>query len=214
MSNLKHLSSPRHRSNRPAGPRHRQHHARTTKGNILMNAVSDLIRKDPFGILWLILIFLAASTAKWWYISTEMIDAKNCVICVVAIAIAIAILVSILLTVFWIFSSDQGAIGIGFYFTMGALGILCSLIHYKLTHIIVSKLYYAGKLTWLEDQSGELLDQFVPHLSGLYLSTLMLYLAIRMVFASGSGSRLAIISLSVVLLGVSAVLLLLGIKLY
>jgi len=198
------------RANPSSHPRHTQR-ARSRRGN--QNTVFGILSRDPFGVLWVTLMFTAVLVVKWWYVSPLYATADNCLLCLVGVSAVLAAVCSFLPLAFWIAWSDRAPIGMGFYFALIGIGLLVAGLFHKLTVIIITKLYFAGTLSWSETQANELLDQVIHHNSGFFLATLMAYIAIRMPLVRNISNKLPVIGASVALLGCSAILILLGMKL-
>ena len=192
-------------------PRHSQRARSRGRGN--QNTVLGILTRDPFGILWVTLLFTAVLIAKWWFVSPIYASADNCLLCVVAISAVIAAICSFLPMAFWIAWTDRAPIGMGFYFSLIGVGLLVTGLYHKLSAIVISKLYFAGTLSWAESQATELLDQVVHHNSGFFLAVLMAYIAIRMPLVRSIPNKLPVIGASLALLGCSSLLILLGMKL-
>lgn len=190
---------PRNRARAHGRPRH--------------NTVGSLLTRDPFGVLWVTLLFVAVLIGKWWFITPQYAVADNCLLCVVVIDAIVAVLCGLLLMAFWIAWTDRAEIGMGFYFALITIGLLATALYHKLTAIITSKLYFAGSLSWNDTQANELLDQVIHHNSGFFLAILMAYIAIRMPLVRSIPNKWPVIGTSLALLGCTALLLLLGVTL-
>jgi len=191
---------------------HPRNRARS-RGRGNQNTVLGILSRDPFGILWVTLLFVAALITKWWFISPIYASTDNCLLCVVAISGVMAALCAFLPMAFWIAWTDRAPIGMGFYFSLIGVGLLVAGLYHKLTAIVISKLYFAGTLTWSESQATELLDQVIHHNSGFYLAVMMAYIALRMPLVRSIPNKLPVIGASLALLGCSSILILLGMKL-
>ena len=193
-------------ADRPMRPSHRPRRNQ--------NTVSGIMQKDPFGILIFVILFAAALIVKWWVLSPSYVESGNCVACVVTASVVMAVLSSFLLMAFWIFWSDRFPLGMGFYFSLIGMGLVCALLYHKLSRIVISKLYYSGNLNWVEAQASDLLDQLVYHNAGLYLAVLVAYISIRMLFVRAIDNKLPVITTSLALLGTASLLLFIGLKMY
>lgn len=179
-----------------------------------MKAIADIFRMDTFGVILVMLIFLFVSIIRFWVLDPSLIYAGNCVPCVIAVVFFVAAFVSLLLTVFWQFWAARAPITMGFYFILGGLGVLCAMLVNKVAQAFVNTIYFKGFIDWQEDTVPVLLEQIVPHLTGLYLGSLMFYLALRMVLVKEIESRKVLALTSVIIAGASSGVLFLGIKMY
>jgi len=191
-------------------PRHPQR-GRARRGQ--PNTVFGILTRDPFGVLWVSLFFAAVLVVKWWVVSKLYVSPDNCLLCVVGISAFIATLCNFLPMAFWVAWSDRAPISMSFYFALVFVGLLVTGLYHKLSVIVISKLYFAGSLTWSDAQATELLDQVIHHNSGLYLAVLIAYIAIRMPLVGSINNKLPVIGASLALLGCSSILIVLGLKL-
>lgn len=187
-------------------PRHRHHHH--------PSASSSILSKDPFGLVWLGLLYLAVLVAKWWYISPDSQQDGNCVGCVVFITWFLSLLVSVLLSMFWIFWTEKSQKNNLFIFIINVIVILCTVIVYKFDLYVIAKLYYAGSLNWQEAQAQELFDSFVPHVVGLYMVTALIYSMLRVVVCRDLEEKFMTVGYGVVMILVTVPLVYIGLVMY
>jgi hypothetical protein len=178
------------------------------------SAVGGILQKDSFGVIWVALLFLFVGIIRFWVLDSSLIDAGNCLPCVLAVVLLISIFISLLLTGVWVFWAARAPITMGFYFILGGIGVLCAMLVNKISQAFVNILYQKGLITWQADSIELLHEQIVPHLTGLYLGSLMVFLAIRMLMVKEIQNRLALTLTSVSVAGSSAIVLFLGIKMY
>lgn len=169
---------------------------------------------DSFGVIWVMLLFLFISIIRFWVLDPSLIYADNCVPCVLAMVFFVAAFSSLLLSVFWVFWAARAPITMGFYFILGGLGVLCAMLVNKVSQAFVNTFYFKGLIRWQEDSVPVLLEQLVPHLTGLYLGSLMVFLAIRMAMVKDIETRKVLFLTSFIVAGTSSGVLFLGIKMY
>jgi len=142
----------------------------------------NVFSKDPFGVTWLALFFLAILITKWFILSPGNPEDGNCVGCVVAVLWVMAVLVSLLMGLFWIIWAQKFAKGASFVFFLVLFCLFSTALYYQFTDFVMRKLFYGGSLNWQEAQATYLLDEFVPHSVGLFLVSMVFYIAIRVIF--------------------------------
>ena len=140
------------------------------------------LSKDPYGLIWLSLIFLMVMVLKWWVISPENREAGNCVACVVAVIWLISVIVHLLLVFFWIGWSKKYEKGTVFVLLLSILCLVLAAVDYAAVHFAVGKLFFGGALNWQEAQASELIDIFIPHSIALLLISSITYSMIRIFF--------------------------------
>lgn len=139
----------------------------------------SLLSKDPYGLVWLSLIFLAVMVAKWWVISPEYRESGNCVACAVAVIWLISVIIHLLLVFFWIGWSKKYEKGTAFVLLLSILCLALAAIDYKVMQFAIGKLFYGGVLNWQEAQASELIDIFIPHSIALLLICSITYSMVR-----------------------------------
>lgn len=139
----------------------------------------SLLSKDPYGLIWLSLIFLAVMVIKWWLIDPAYREDGNCVACVVAVVWLLSVIIHLVLVLFWIGWSKKYKKGTAFVFFLSLLCLVLAAIDYEVVEFIVGKLYFGGALNWQETQASELIDVFIPHSIGLLLITSIFYSMLR-----------------------------------
>lgn len=142
----------------------------------------NILTKDPYGLVWLSLIFLAAMIVKWWVISPANPEDGNCVVCVVAVIWLLTIIVHLLMVFFWIGWSRKYEKGTVFVLLLCILCLVLAAIDYTIVQFVIGKLFYGGALNWQESQASELIDIFVPHSIGLLLISSITYSMLRVFF--------------------------------
>jgi len=177
-------------------------------------AGSSIFSKDPFGLVWLVLIYLCVMVAKWWFISPANADDNNCVACVVAVIWLIAIVVNLALVLFWIGWSKKYEKGLMFVFFLSLLCLILAGVDYYVVQFVVGKLFYGGVLNWQESQASELIDIFVPHSVGLLLVTSMFYSMLRVVVSRDLVEKPLVYTYAAILILTTGPLYLLGTLLY
>jgi hypothetical protein len=179
------------------------------------NPIVGFFSKDPFGVTWFTLLFVAALVTKWWYIGPPAISEQNCLACVTVLMVLIAVLVTSVITVFWIlWIAKRQKKNILFLFLIVLLILGCTALFDLASQQIFSQLYYRGFLPWQETDITYLLDDFLRHSAGLYLGVLMIYAMLRIAFDSGFSPRKYIIPINIIFIGVATFLMLVGIVLY
>lgn len=143
----------------------------------------NLLSKDPYGLIWLSLIFLVVMTVKWWLISPANPEDSNCVACVVVVVWLLSVLVHLLLVFFWIGWTKKYEKGVAFVFFLGLLCLLLAVIDYSVVQFSVGKLFYGGVLSWQEAQASYLIDIFIPHSVGLLLISSIFYSMLRVMIS-------------------------------
>ena len=179
------------------------------------NPVVGFFSKDPFGVTWFSLLYLALIITKWWYIAPPAIDNQNCLACVVAIVFVMAVTITLLLTAFWILwtsKRQKKALLFLFLICLGVIG--CTALLDVATQAVFGKLYYSGMLSWNAADLSFLLDDFLHHASGLYLGVLMVYSMLRIAISSEFEQRKFVIPINLFFAGVAGFLLFIGVKLY
>ncbi len=139
----------------------------------------NLLSKDPYGLIWLSILFLAVMILKWWVISPANKEDGNCVACVVAVIWLLSMIIHLLLVFFWIGWSSKYEKGIAFVFLLCLLCLVLAGIDYTVLQFVIGKLFYGGVLNWQEAQASELIDIFIPHSVGLLLITTIFYSMVR-----------------------------------
>jgi len=183
----------------------RRHHS-ASGGNILS--------KDPFGTTWFALLFLGMLIGKWFVLSPGNPDDNNCVGCVVAVLWTLGILVSVLASLFWILWAQKFEKGTSFVFFLSILGIFSSVIYYQFAEFVMGKLFYGGSLNWQDAHASYLLDELVPHSVGLFLVSMVIYAALRVVFCRDLVDKPLVYSFSAILLVAVTPITYLGLWLY
>jgi hypothetical protein len=143
----------------------------------------SLLSKDPFGLVWLSIIFLAVMIVKWWVLSPANAEEGNCVACVVAVIWLLAIATHLLLVFFWMGWSKKYEKGTAFVFFLSLLCLFLAAVDFHVVQFAVGKLFYGGVLNWQESQASYLIDIFIPHSVGLLLISSIFYSMLR-VFVS------------------------------
>jgi hypothetical protein len=177
--------------------------------------VVAFLKKDPFGVIWFALLFIAVMIAKWWYLQPPAISTDDCLVCVTALIVIMAIVITLLLTLFWIlWTAKRQKKNIVFLFLI-CLGVLgCTALLDFASQKLFGRLYYMGLLHWQAADITYLLDDFLRHSAGLYLGVLMAYAMARIAVDSGFEPRKYVIPINFVFIGVAAFLLLVGLVLY
>jgi len=178
------------------------------------STVSDILKKDVFGVIWVTLLFLFVTIIRFWVLDSSLIDQGNCLPCVLGAVLPISIFVSLILTGLWIFWAERAPITMGFYFILGGIGVLCAMLVNRVSQAFINILYQKGLVSWQADSIEILQQQIVPHLTGLYLGSLMFYVAIRMLMVKEIQARTPLVLTSISVAGASAIVLFLGIKMY
>jgi len=184
----------------------RRRHQSASGGNIFS--------KDPFGTIWLALVFLVMLIGKWFVLSPGDPQDSNCVGCVVAVLWIMAILVSALMSLFWILWIQKFEKGTSFVFFLSIFSVVSAVIYYEFAVFVMGKLFYGGSLNWQESQASFLLDEFVPHSVGLFLVSMVLYSAVRMLFCRDLVDKPLVYSFSAILIVAVAPITYLGLWLY
>ena len=149
----------------------------------------NLLSKDPYGLIWLSLIFLAAMVVKWWIISPANAEDGNCVACVVAVIWLLSVVIHLLLVFFWVGWSKKYEKGTVFVLLLSIVCLVLAAIDYKVVQFSVGKLFYGGVLNWQESQASELIDIFIPHSIGLLLISSIAYSMLRVFISRDLGEK-------------------------
>jgi hypothetical protein len=139
----------------------------------------SLLSKDPYGLIWLSLLFLIIMVVKWWVISPANKEDGNCVACVVAVIWLLSVIIHLLLVFFWVGWSSKYEKGAVFVFFLCVICVALAALDYAVIQFAVGKLFYGGVLNWQESQASELIDILIPHSVGLLLITSVFYSMIR-----------------------------------
>lgn len=186
--------------------------SRRRSGN---NPIVEFFSKDPFGVTWFTLLFIAVVVAKWWYIDPPAISEFSCLGCVVTVQVILAAFITGIISLFWIlWLGKRQKKNLLFLFLICILALGCTALLDFASREIFSQLYYRGFLRWEEADITYLLDDFLHHAAGLYLGVLMIYAQLRIAFDPGFSPRKYVIPINVAFIGVAAFLLLMGIVLY
>ena len=179
------------------------------------NPIVAFFSKDPFGVTWFALLFIAVLIAKWWYIAPPAISAQSCLGCVAAVLIVLSALVTFIISLFWmLWQAKRQKKNLLFLFLICLLVLVCTALLDFFSQEIFSQLYYRGFLRWQETDITYLLDDFLRHSAGLYLGVLMIYAMLRIAFDPGFSPRKYIIPINIAFILVAAFLLLMGVVLY
>ncbi|KPJ92570.1 MAG: hypothetical protein AMJ53_09090 [Gammaproteobacteria bacterium SG8_11] len=186
-----------------------------TRRRSASNPIVEFFSKDPFGVTWFTLLFIAVLIAKWWYIDPPAISAQSCLACVTALMVVFAIVVTLLISVFWIlWIAKRQKKNLLFLFLITVLILACTALFDFVSQEAFSQLYYRGFLPWHEMDVTYLLDDFLRHSAGLYLGVLVIYAMLRIAFDPGFAPRKYVIPINLAFIAVAAFLLLMGIMLY
>lgn len=175
---------------------------------------SGLLGKDPYGLVWLGLVYLAVLISKWWYFSPADPADNNCVACVVAVVWFLSVLLFVPLSLFWVFWSRKYEKGITFAFFLGLFCLILSILGYYAAEFVIGKLFYGGSLRWDETQASYLLDTFVPHTIGLLVITSMLYTMLRVFICRDLVEKPLVFTFGAILVLAVIPLFYIGLKLY
>jgi len=183
----------------------RQHRARSE---------SSLLSKDPYGLIWVALIYLALMGVKWWFFSPKEADDTSCVACAVAVIWLVSVLLHTSLIFYWVGWSKSNVKGPLFVFILSVLCLILAIVDFYLMKFILNKLLYAGVLNWQESQAFYLFDVFVPHSIGLLLITTIAYSMVRVLFCRDLVQKPLVYTFVVIVLLAVGPLYFMGIKVY
>lgn len=175
---------------------------------------SGILSKDPFGLIWLAIIYLAIMIAKWWYISPAKPEDNNCVACVVAVIWLLSILLFVGLALFWVLWTKKYEKGPVFVFFLFLACLILTIADFYVLHFVIGKLFYGGMLNWQESQASYLIDVFVPHSVALLLVCSVFYTVIRVLMCRDLSQPALVYTVSAILLLTVVPLSLLGLILY
>jgi len=175
---------------------------------------SGILSKDPYGLIWLGLIYLGVLISKWWYFSPANPEDNNCVACVVAVTWILSMLVFVFMSLFWVIWSRKYQKGITFAFFLGLLCLILVIVDYYVVEFVVRKLFYGGSLRWEESQASYLLDAFIPHTIGLLVITSVLYSMLRVFICRDLVEKPLVFTFGVILVVSVIPLFYIGLKLY
>jgi len=179
------------------------------------NSVVDFFRKDPFGVTWFMIFYVAVLISKWWYIEPPTIDPQSCLICVTILEIILAMMVTVLVSLFWILWLAKGQKkNLLFVFLISVLVIGCTGLLDVASQEFFSQLYYLGMLRWQAADVTYLLDDFLRHNAGLYLGLLTAYAMARIAIDPEFSPRKYVVSINLAFAGVASFLVLMGVALY
>ncbi|WP_455207636.1 hypothetical protein [Kaarinaea lacus] len=175
---------------------------------------SGILSKDPFGLLWMALIYLAVMIAKWWYFSPADPQDNNCVACVVAVIWILSVLIFTLLPLFWVFWTKKYEKGVTFVFFLSLLCLILVIVDYYAAHFVIGKLFYGGSLRWDESQASYLIDTFIPHTIGLLIITSQLYTMLRVFICRDLVEKPLVFTFGAIIILAVIPLFFIGLKLY
>ena len=99
-----------------------------TKRRQRTQSSDNLLSKDPFGLIWLSILFLAVMIVKWWVISPANKEDGNCVACVVAVIWLLSVIIHLLMVFFWVAWSSKYEKGIAFVLFLCLLCLVLAVI--------------------------------------------------------------------------------------
>ena len=175
---------------------------------------SGILSKDPYGLIWMGLIYLAVLISKWWYFSPANPEDNNCVACVVAVVWILSILIFTLLSIFWVLWSRKYEKGITFAFFLGLLCLILVILDYYAVQFVVGKFFYGGSLRWEETQASYLIATFIPHTIGLLVITSVLYTMMRVFICRDLVEKPLVFTFGAILVPAVIPLFYIGLKLY
>ena len=185
-----------------------------TKRRHRSQAGSSIFSKDPYGLVWLALIYLLLMIAKWWIISPADPADNNCVACVVAVIWLLSILVQTPLILFWIGWTRKYEQGTTFVFFLCILCLILAIVDFYLVKFVISKFLYGGMLNWQETQAFYLIDVFIPHSVGLLALTSVFYSMVRAAVSRDLVEKPLVYTFIVIVVLTVLPLYILGMKLY
>ena len=188
---------------------------RARKRRSSTHPIVAFFQKDPFGITWFTILYVAVLITKWWYLEPPAIDPQSCLACVAVLEVILAVIITLLITVFWIlWLAKRQNKNLLFLFLICLLVIGCTGLLDVASQEFFSQLYYRGFLRWQGVDVTYLLDDFLRHAAGLYLGVLMIYTMLRIAFDPGFTPRKYVITINIAFIGVAAFILLMGVVLY
>jgi hypothetical protein len=189
--------------------------ARARKRRSGNNSIVAFFQKDPFGVTWFMIFYIAVLIAKWWYIEPPEIDPQSCLACATILEILMAMGVTVLISLFWIlWLAKRQKKNLLFLFLICLAVIGCTGLLDVASQEIFSRLYFHGFLKWQGADVTYLLDVFLRHNAGLYLGVLMVYAMLRMAIDPEFSPRKYVVSINLAFAGVGSFLLLMGVVLY
>jgi len=163
----------------------------------------SLLSKDPYGLVWLSLLFLVVMVVKWWILSPEFREAGNCVACAVSVIWLLSMIVHLVLVFFWIGWSKKYAKGIAFVIFLSLLCLFLAAVDYQVVRFAIGKLFYGGVLNWQESQSTDLIDILIPHSIALLLISSLCYSMVRVFITRDlAEKKMVYLTASIILLSV------------
>lgn len=211
------MNAPRRRQIGPshherlARPRHSAASARPSKSR---SSGDSILSKDPFGLLWFGLLFLAVLVAKFWFISPPAPEDTSCYACAVGVMWIMTVLVFSLMTFLTILWSRKFEKGTAFVFVMCMMCVVCAVIDYNVALFVVRKLFYGGALSWDEANAEFLFNDFVPHTIALALVVSVFYTMVRIILSKDIVERNLVYTFGGIMILTTLPLMYLGIMLY
>ena len=175
---------------------------------------SGILSKDPYGLLWLALIYLAILFLKWWVVSPAKPEDTGCLACAMGIIWVLSILIYSLLIVFWIGWTRSNAKGPVFVFFLAMLCLILTIVDFYAVKIIMSKLLNAGVLHWEESEATNLIDILIPHSVALMALVSVTYSMVRTLVCRDLVQKPLVYTFIGIVLLSTIPLYLMGIKLY
>lgn len=189
--------------------------ARARKRRSDSNPVVAFFQKDPFGVTWFMIFYVAILITKWWYVEPPEIDPQSCLACVTVLEIIMAAMFTLLISLFWVlWIGKRQNKNLLFLFLICLLVIGCTGLLNVASQEFFSQLYYHGFLKWQGTDVTYLLDVFLRHNAGLYMGVLMIYAMLRIAIDSEFTPRKYVIPINLAFAGVGSFLVLMGVILY
>ncbi len=179
-----------------------------------LQAITDIIRKDQFGILWFSLMFVAVLLGKWFLIESIDVGVGSCLFCVVVVLWLLALLFSILPMAVWLLWETKGGKSTSMVFVLVIMALASAVLFDVASEKIVTKLYHVGWIHWADTHVTYLLEDLVHHAAGLYLGCLVLYTGLRVTFSNSFADRGTVIPVALIFTGTASLLLFIGVVLY
>ena len=183
----------------------RRHRARSGSG---------ILSKDPYGLFWLALIYLAILFVKWWIISPAKPEDTGCMACAMGVIWLLSVSLYSVLIFFWIGWTRSNAKGPVFVFFLAMLCLILTIVDYYVVKIVMSKLLYAGVFHWEESEAYNLIDILIPHSVALMALVSISYSMVRTLLCRDLVQKPLVYTFVGIVLLSSIPLYLMGIKLY
>jgi hypothetical protein len=176
--------------------------------------ITNILRKDQFGVLWFSFMYAAVLVGKWWYFEETKPGEGGCLLCVVIVLWLLALVFGMLLTAVWVLWETKGGKTVSMVFVLMLIALASAVMFDVGAQKIIAKLYHAGWIGWAEAEATYLFEVMLHHAAGLYLACLVLYTGLRVAFSSSFTDRRTVVPVGLIFVGTATLLLFIGVILY